>query len=79
MNILDCKVGDRVVCIDNAMVENYLTIGKIYIIKEVEDYSYSPDGDTYINGYFTWRFEDVREYRRKKLERISRSSLIETV
>ncbi len=78
MRISECKVGDRVVCIDNAMVEEYLTIGDIYIIKEVENYTDS-DGDTYINGYFTWRFENVREYRRKKLERIGRSSLIETV
>ena len=75
MDISKCRVGDRVICIDNLMVEEDLTIGDIYIVKEVETYTDS-DGDSYINGYFIWRFENIREYRRKKLEKIGRSSLI---
>ena len=75
MNVSNCKVGNRVVCIDNRNVEENLTIGEILVVREIENYAYSDDDyvhhiDTYINGYFAWRFESIRNSRKSKLEKL---------
>jgi hypothetical protein len=66
------KPGDKVICVDNAFVEDELMKNVIYTIEQVTD----EDSDmirleNYTNSYFLWRFKDIKEDRKQKLEKIS--------
>ena len=42
-------------------------MGCVYIIEKLS-YLGDYDGEFYINGYYSWRFEKVRDIRKKKLK-----------
>jgi hypothetical protein len=56
-------IGVKVVCIDNRG-GNGLVLNKVYVVESYDSTLY------YINGYYAWRFITLKEYRKRKLNKI---------
>ena len=72
------KVGDRIVCINNERCTN-LSVGKIYTkIKGVSvfDMVCIYDNSFTSSNYFTHRFVSLKEYIKRKLNKICSESEI---
>jgi hypothetical protein len=67
---MDFKKGDAVVCINNKDADDVLTIGKTYKIKYVGVSSSLLYIGLTEDGYWSYRFISLKDYRNKKLEKI---------
>jgi hypothetical protein len=69
------KKGDKVVCIDNRLIEDVLTIGKVYKVflsfGDSIKVRNSDELDIYYN-YSCSRFVSLQDYRKLKLEKLER-------
>jgi hypothetical protein len=71
------KVGDRIVCVNDVIVGDYLVLNKVYVVK---DFFFDEDfrGEFInfvkvqgVNKFFSFeRFISLKEYRRRKLKKI---------
>ena len=72
------KVGDRIVCINNERCTN-LSVGKIYTIRldSGSDDMVCVDNNFLSNSnYYNHRFISLKEYRKRKLNKICSESEI---
>lgn len=80
----DIRIGDCVVCIDNRVSGRFsgesvdLTIGKDYVVIDIETSEYSNyryirilDDVDVIYGYYEYRFISLRQHRLLKLEKLN--------
>ena len=66
-NLCKYNEGERVVCIDNFGVEDCLVLNQVYVVSYGKT---ARSDEDYINGYYENRFISIKEYRKRKLEKI---------
>jgi hypothetical protein len=75
MDACKFKIGDKIIC--TAKNHTTLVYNKIYIVTTIETIEGFDQGcdETIVNGYFLWRFESIKEHRKRKLEKIQKVKL----